>query len=154
MAKKRSREHGINVEKAMIAYLWPDCPKDERGSVRDHKELYDKIIEGEDGSRWVFEFKGNAWPAGPASVLRILRDALEQCDRNHRLSGMGDVAGIVACYKPRGAMCKDSLCMAEIWDSGQYITRCPHILSGIDFKRVWLGRTDAEDPLNSPKIAS
>jgi len=40
----QSRRRGIEVEKKVIEFLWPDAPRDEFGSIRDHRELHDKFV--------------------------------------------------------------------------------------------------------------
>ena len=77
---KQARRRGLGTEKRVIKYLWPDCPRDEFGSVRDHKELHDKIIFGESALN-IARADGIEISAGTlAQAAKIMRDAGQLTD--------------------------------------------------------------------------
>ena len=119
----------------MALFFWPDHPRDDFNSVRDHGEAHDISGPDRDGDTWRIEVKHNKWASNAGSMWSFLIAAFEQA-----LRYAAPVEGrVAACWLPKHARAKDALVMYKSDEHG-WVT-----VPAIVFKTQVLGLTHEEN---------
>lgn len=99
-----------NREKEVALFLWPNHPRDEYGSVRDHKDLHDVSGPGIDGRTVYVEVKSRKLQ-NISDVTTILNSALDQLESAAQRSNLPEDSILVAVYAPTHSRTASALCM-------------------------------------------
>jgi len=130
------------IEQKVILYFWPDHPRDEMGSVRDHASLHDGSGPSSSGGTVWVEIKSEKIKRTTAGIWRVMYGALDQLEVAIKKKGIQlkpeDV--LVSVWCPSGIKNLDNMLCAVQIVMKKYTTRV--VMKAIDFKRVFCGRYD------------